>query len=154
MANREIQNDKTINLTTFFDCSLNSSLQNIALNVVKLFFYLNQNTLDLRMVAKLFARGATKYKTMLRKLYTVAAGLELSQIIGKTNKVAEIKFLHNLNDNSPNLLDIMSMLNTNNNSTSDEEYRRRRSEFNDLTLDKRYIITGIPIEPQIITEVF
>ena len=146
---KEVKGAKDTSVKTFFDCSMNSSLQNIALSVVKLFYYLNQKTLDLRMVAKLFAQGPTKYKTMLRKLYTVAAGLELSEIIGKTNKVAEIKFLYPLQESKPNPLDIMSMLNSKDDQMLEEVYKRRRNEFNDLTIDRRYLAGGIIIDTQL-----
>ena len=146
---KDVRNTHIASVKSFFDCSMNSSLQNIALSVVKLFYYLNQKTLDLRMVAKLFAQGPTKYKTMLRKLYTVAAGLELSEIIGKTNKVAEIKFLYPLQEMKPNPLDIMSMLNSKDDQILEEVYQRRREEFNDLTIDRRYLAGGILIEPQV-----
>ena len=147
LIKKQIHSNPNISLKSFFDCSLNSSLQNIALSVVKLFYYLNQKTLDLRMVAKLFAQGPTKYKTMLRKLYTVAAGLELSEIIGKTNKVAEIKFLYPLQDKKPNPMDIMSMLNSKEDQIQEELYQRRRAEFNDLTCDRRYLAGGVIVPP-------
>ena len=146
---KEVRSSMNTPIKAFFDCSMNSSLQNIALSVVKLFYYLNQKTLDLRMIAKLFAQGPTKYKTMLRKLYTVAAGLELSEIIGKTNKVAEIQFLYPLQDVKPNPFDIMSMLNSRDDQVLEEIFQQRRNEFNELTIDRRYLAGGIIIEPQL-----
>ena len=146
---KEARNTVSVPIQAFFDCSLNSSIQNIAVSVVKLFFYLNQKTLDLRMIAKLFAQGSTKYKTMLRKLYTVAAGLELSEIIGKTNKVAEIRFLYPLQEVTTNPLDIMSMLNSRDDQILEELFQQRRNEFNELTFDQRYLAGELIFEPHI-----
>lgn len=124
----------------FFDCSANSSLQNLALNVVKLFFYLNTKFLDLRQVAKLFSQGTSKYKTMLRKLYTVAAGLELAEIIGKTNRVAEIKFLHPIPSRAfADPTDIMSMLNTKEELDAESNFEGRRKIFQAITYDRRFL---------------
>lgn len=124
----------------YFDCSSNSSLQNLALNVVKLFFYLNTKFLDLRQVAKLFSQGTSKYKTMLRKLYTVAAGLELAEIIGKTNRVAEIKFLHPIPCKTyADPTDIMSMLNTKEELDAASNFEGRRKVFQAITFDRRFL---------------
>ena len=150
----QVSSNPNICLKNFFDCSLNSSLQNIALSVVKLFYYLNQKTLDLRMVAKLFAQGPTKYKTMLRKLYTVAAGLELSEIVGKTNRVAEIQFLYPLQEKKLNPMDIMTMLNSKEDQALEGIFQKRREEFNTLTCDRRYLAGGIIIEPHLIPLVY
>lgn len=75
-----------------FNCSLNGSLENISISVVKLFIYLNKKYLDVHNIAKLFAQGQCKYNTMLRKLYTVGICLRICGVISKTNKVSEFKY--------------------------------------------------------------
>ena len=75
-----------------FNCSMNGSLENISISVVKLFLYLNRKYLDVHNIAKLFSQNQCKYNTMLRKLYTVGICLRICGVISKTNKVSEFKF--------------------------------------------------------------
>ena len=83
-------------VSQLFNINFSSSLQSLAFNIVILFHYQKVDTIDLREVAKLW-QGTGKYKTMLRKLYTVSACLEVARIIEKTNKVAEIMLSLRLN---------------------------------------------------------
>jgi hypothetical protein len=73
-----------------FNYSLDPSLHRIAIAIVKLYFFLNLKALDVRKVGKVFAQGKTKYKTKLRKLYTVVAAMEILGIVSRTTVVAEI----------------------------------------------------------------
>ena len=142
----ETRSNNNINLTDDFSCSSNSSLQNISLNVIKLFSYLGVKFLDLRQVAKLFSIGGAKYKTMLRKLYTVATGLELAGIICKTNKVAEIKLLYKISNLKKQINSIKSLtliLNTEEELVEESIFENRRKSFNDLTKDPRNYIFSI-----------
>jgi hypothetical protein len=86
--------------------------------------------LDLRQVGKLFSHRKTKYKTMLRKLYTVASSLEIAGIISRTSSVAEIRL--NLNakavpERSP--MNVMSLLNTESELLNGQLYEARRKAF-------------------------
>jgi len=128
-----------------FSCATNSSLNNISMNVIRLFFYLHVRFLDLRQVAKLFSLGGAKYKTMLRKLYTVATGLELSGIVSRTNRVAEIRFLYPLPESSLMFspLNVASLLNSKKEMDEETKYQKRRKQFNDLTEDPR--MTTLPV---------
>lgn len=125
-----------------FDCVNTSSLSNLAFCVVKLFFFLNTECLDIRQISKLFSRNGAKYKAMLRKLYTVITGLELCEIVSRTNNVAEIKFRYPLSSfyekKDTNLLSINSMLNTTEDLEEENMFKARRSKFNNLTYDPRY----------------
>jgi hypothetical protein len=78
-------------LIELFDYSLNPSLQRIAHALIKLFFYLNVKSLDIRKVGKIFAHQKTNNKTMLRKLYMVVEALEIVQIVRRTAVVSEIR---------------------------------------------------------------
>jgi hypothetical protein len=113
-----------------FDCTTNSSIQYIGLSVIKLFLYLDTKFLDLRQVGKLFSNGKTKYKTMLRKLYTVASSLEIAGIISRTSSVAEIKLNFSAKDKperSP--MNVMSLLNTESELMNGQLYEARRKAF-------------------------
>jgi hypothetical protein len=78
------------NALRLFNYPLDPSLHRIASGIVKLCFFLNVNSLDLRKVGKIFAQGKTKFKTMLRKLYTVVAAMEILGIVTRTSVVSEI----------------------------------------------------------------
>lgn len=133
-------------MSDIFDCSSNASLQNIALNLIKLFHYLGVKYLDLRQVARLFAGKYAKYKTMLRKLYTISSSLEIAMIISKTTTSAEIKL--NFSVKEPEYrgaMDIMSLLNTKKELETESVYEKRRKEFEnynqtDLTLHIKSIM--------------
>jgi hypothetical protein len=100
-------------LFPLFDCSDDPSLHRITEAVLRLFFSLGIQLLDLRKVAKLFAQGKTKYKTMLRKLYTVVCGLELAAIVSRTDKVSEIRLNGAIPLRSPaSQFSILSILNS------------------------------------------
>jgi hypothetical protein len=118
------------NLNQIFDCTLNSSIQSIAMSVIKLFLYLDTRFLDLRQVGKLFSQGRAKYKTMLRKLYTVASSLEIAGIVSRTNSVAEIRLNYSAREppqQSP--MNVRSLLNTESELIDTQLYEARRKMF-------------------------
>lgn len=120
-----------------FNCSINSSLQNMALCVVKLFLYLGVKFLDLRQVGKLFSGGVAKYKTMLRKLYTIVSCLEIAGIVSRTNTAAEIKFNFTTLLNQPKTsISMQSLLNTEEELETESVYERRRKEFENFSEPK------------------
>jgi hypothetical protein len=122
-------------LEAFFWDSPELSIPGIALAVVKLFFYLSVKSLDLRKVAKFFAQEPSKYKTMIRKMYTVAFGLELERIIRRTDVVSEIRFnwpIHAVP--SSGLPGLSLMVNTANEVQDEQRYEQRRREFEELTV--------------------
>jgi hypothetical protein len=113
-----------------FNYSLDFSLQRIALALVKVFFYLRVKFLDLRRVSRLFAQRNTKYKTMLRKVHTVATGLEILGIVRKTSVVSEIQLRFPLDsENCMGKLPVASMLNTQEQLENEKVCARRRREF-------------------------
>jgi hypothetical protein len=108
----EAQNE-TADIKAVFDYNLDASLQRIAVGLIKLFFYLSVKFLDLRQVSRMFAQQAAKYKTMLRKVYTVAGSLEIVGFVKKTNAVSEIQLevpLHS--ENCEGGLNVSSILNS------------------------------------------
>jgi hypothetical protein len=122
-----------------FDYSVDSSLSRISVAVIRLFFCLGAKTLDLRKVAKLFSQGKAKYKTMLRKLYTAASGLELSGLVRRTAVVSEIRL------NSPiqsqptsSQLCVSSILNTPEELATTIEAERLRREFEAIAVESIY----------------
>jgi hypothetical protein len=122
-----------LTLHQLFNYAAEPSLPRIATAVVKLFFFLSVKFLDLRKVGKLFAQGQTKYKTMVRKLYTVASGLEHAGIVKKTTVVSEIQL--NLPLKSPlpgNQLGLSYVLNSQTELHEQQRYERRRTEFEEF----------------------
>jgi hypothetical protein len=67
--------------------------ENAAWNIVKMFLYLGTGKLDLRTVAALLTERDVKYKTMLRRLYTVASTLEGLDVVRKTSQTAEVELI-------------------------------------------------------------
>ena len=115
-----------------FDCTTTSSIQNIAVSVIKLFLFLGVKFLDLREVGRLFCQRKIKYKTMLRKLYTVASSLEIAGIISRTAVVAEMKLNVVLHPKEAAKMGVISILNTESELASEQIYERRRKEYNKL----------------------
>jgi hypothetical protein len=120
-------------LGRIFDCSMDPSLQRISSGIVKLFFYLGTPRVDVRKAGTLFAQGKTKYKTIMRKLYTVVAGLELAGIVSRTQVVSEVKL------NAPLTLmagtsqfSVPSILNSPNEAHRQQRFEMRRREFDRL----------------------
>jgi hypothetical protein len=127
------QEDRDRDLKEMFDYSLDASLQRIAVAVIKLFYVLRVKYLDLRKVSRLFAQRNLKYKTMLRKLYTVTGGLELAQIVRKTAMVSEIQLLVPLDiESDPTKLKLSGMLNTREELEEQRISDKRRVEFEQL----------------------
>jgi hypothetical protein len=107
---------------------LDPSLQRIGIALVKLFFFLGAKSLDVRKVAKLFAHGKTKYKTILRKLYTVVAALEIAGIIQRTAAVSsiELKAVVQRQRGGLNQLSVDELLNSPEEISMVQKYERRR----------------------------
>jgi hypothetical protein len=126
-AEREATNSE---IKEVFNAALDSTIQRIAVTLVKLFFYLRVKFLDLRQVSRLFAQRKTKYKTMLRKVYTVVTGLEVLGIVRKTSVVAEIQLTVPLDsENSELSLKVASLLNTDEQISHEKVCAKRRQEF-------------------------
>jgi hypothetical protein len=122
-------------LKEIFNYSMESSLPKIALAVVQLFFVLKVKFLDLRKVSRLFAQRNMKYKTMLRKLYTIAGGLQLARIVRKTSTVSEIQLLVPFDLDSESPLKLGSMLNTPEELEEERTCELRRKEFDGVCLE-------------------
>jgi hypothetical protein len=130
------QEDHARDLKAMFDYSVDASLQKIAIAVIKLFYTLRVKHLDLRKVSRLFAQRNLKYKSMLRKLYTVTAGLELAQIVRKTPIVSEIQLIVPLDSESDlTRLKLSGMLNTTEELQEQRISEMRRIEFEQVCLE-------------------
>jgi hypothetical protein len=131
-----------------FNAALDSSIQRIAVALVKLFFYLRVKFLDLRRVSRLLAQGTSKYKTMLRKVYTVATTLEILGIVKKTNVVAEIQLRIPLDSETCDMtLKVASLLNTDDQVKQEMMYDRRRREFSSVCAELSQTQRNRPIQP-------
>jgi hypothetical protein len=120
-------------LKEIFNYSLDASLQKLAVAVIKLFFILNVRLLDLRKVCRLLAQHDIKYPTMLRKLYSVRSGLEVAQIINKTDTVLQIQLLVPLEGDAKSpALKLSSLLNTQKEIEEQRVCEERRREFEEL----------------------
>jgi hypothetical protein len=120
-------------LKDIFNYSLDASLQKIAVAVIKLFFVLQVKLLDLRKVSRLFAQKTIKYKTMLRKLYTVTGGLDLARIVHKTETASQIQFLVPLDIGvEPLEMKLSGILNTQEELDEQRKCEIRRREFDQI----------------------
>jgi hypothetical protein len=131
---RSLEESPTRTLHSLFDCSTNPSLPGIAEAIIRLFFILDVRFLDIKKLAALFSQGELKYKTVLRKVYTVANCLELAGIVTRTFAVSEIKLNVSLQIGTKSEFDVPSILN------SQEELRRaalaerRRKEYEQISI--------------------
>jgi hypothetical protein len=124
-------------LQDIFTSSKDASLQRLAVAIIKLFFSLKVKFLDLRKASRLFAQHTTKYKTMLRKLYTVAAGLELAGIIRKTRVVSQIQLIAPLDaEHGIDQFRLESILNTKEELKEEQICAKRRKEFENIGMAK------------------
>jgi hypothetical protein len=122
-----------ITLFDVFGSSNDPSLQRLSVAIIKLFFFLRVKFLDLRKVGRIFAQHITKYKTMLRKLYTVAGGLEVAGLIRKTRIGSEIQLVASLDaDQHHAQLGLESILNSQEELDEEQTCQRRRREFEAL----------------------
>lgn len=126
---------KIRSMVEIFDCTTTASIQNIAVCVIKLFLYLGVKFLDLREVGRLFCQRKIKYKTMLRKLYTVASSLETAGIISRTAVVAEMKLNMGVTVKDTKKMGVMSILCTESELAREQIYERRRKEYNKVLLE-------------------
>jgi hypothetical protein len=129
-AEVEAEGGDSDGLCRIFDYSADPSLQRISCGIVKLFFYLGTPRLDVRKAGTLFAQGKTKYKTMLRKLYTVVAGLELAGVLTRTQVVSEVQLNAPLTlVHSPSQFSVPSILNSPDDAKRWHRFEMRRREF-------------------------
>jgi hypothetical protein len=135
---RECQG-KTMKQT--FDCSQDASLAHIAVSLVKLYFYLGTKCLDLRKVGRLFAQRTIKYKTILRKLYTVASVLTLVSVLRRTTSASELQLVYPLKPDSPAQFSVEVMLNTEEELEEEQNYERRRREFEQIVTGRRFAVS-------------
>jgi hypothetical protein len=127
------EDDGQLALHDVFRLSADPSLQRLAVSIIKLFFLLRVKFLDLRKVGRLFANGTTKYKTMLRKLYTAATGLELAGLVRKTKMVAEIQLVIPFHGEQRHReLGLECILNTEEELQEERTCARRQQEFEAL----------------------
>jgi hypothetical protein len=123
-------------LCELFNYSIDSSLQRMALAVVKVFFFLGVKFLDVRKVSRIFAQRNAKYKTILRKLYTVSSVLEVAGIVRRTAMVSEIQLIVTFDaENEMPRLGLRSILNTKEELETEILYERRRREFDAACLE-------------------
>jgi hypothetical protein len=122
---------KSSEMKDTFSHSLDQSLLTIALGFVKLFFYLRVKSLDLRKVSRLFAQRRAKYKTTLRKIYTVAGALAVLGFVRKTAVAAEIQLSLPLKScaDSESGLGLSSILNSPQELEDEQACVRRRRDF-------------------------
>jgi hypothetical protein len=117
--------------------SIGSSVSEIALAIVKLFFLLRVQSLDIRKISCIFAQKKTKYKTMLRKVYTVAAGLEFAAIVKKTTVASEIRLRVPLDWNLERpQMNLRAILNTNEEIQEEQKWVRRRQAFEEACVER------------------
>jgi hypothetical protein len=127
-------------LFALFDYSGEASLPRNAEAVVRLFFSAGLQSLDLRKVAKLFSQGKAKYKTMLRKLYTVVVGLELCGVVGRTAVVSEVRLNPSLAHPDPpgSQFTLSAILNSKEKVALTIGSDRRKREYEQISIDSVY----------------
>jgi hypothetical protein len=123
-------------LPQIFDCSADSSLSHIATSLVKLHCVLGTKFLDLRKVGRLLSQRGVKYKTVLRKLYTVASILTLVSVLRRTASSSEVQFVYPLKPPGATQFGVSVMLNTQTELEEEQSFERRRREFEQICLAK------------------
>jgi hypothetical protein len=127
-----IRDARMRSLREIFDCSNDPSLPHLATALVKLHIYLGAKFLDLRKVSRLFCRGILKYKTMLRKLYTVTSILALIAVHRRTASPSEVQFTYPLRPVVDSGLSLEILLNTQAELEEGQICERRRREFEEI----------------------
>jgi hypothetical protein len=80
---------------------------------VKLFFWINATSLDIRTVGRFFAQDKTKHKTIIRKLYTAVMAMKIAGILTRTAGISEVYSNAPLeSDRDASQLTVGTMLNT------------------------------------------
>ena len=123
--------EDSLKIEDIFSCYNDSGIKKVAFNLLSLFTYLQTNLLDLRVVGKLFTQGKNNYKTMLKKLYTVASTLECLEILSKTGKTAEVKLnvIELIPNSQQNFADINTLLNTKENIIKTRIIKDHKEQF-------------------------
>jgi hypothetical protein len=117
-------------VTDFLRTPIDQSLSSVTLALIKLFFHLGIQYLDLRKAARLFAQDRIKYKTMLRKLYTVVSGLEIAGVLRRTQTVSEIQLNLDPRRQTKHVsYSISSVLNTEHEVSEEQRFYRNRRQF-------------------------
>lgn len=118
-------------METLFDCSSDSSLQNITKKLIQLLIYLGMTVIDLKAAGKLFSQGKVNFKTMLRKLYTICSCFELLGVTVRTKKTGEMKLVRSEwvfnHYNIPT--DINALLNTDDMQHVSDTFTYRQASF-------------------------
>lgn len=143
----------TASVLELFNCATNSSIQNVSVCVIRLFLYLNVRCLDLREIGKLFCQKRCKYKTMLRKLYTVASSLEIAGIISRTAVVAEIKLNFNPAGEERKAMDVRSLLNKSSDTEKEQRYAERREAYEAYVKDERQVVSAVRTDRPILAPI-
>ncbi|OHT12227.1 hypothetical protein TRFO_18030 [Tritrichomonas foetus] len=125
---KDVENKSDEELRADLNCVAEPSLPHIAVAIIQLFFYLNVKLIDLRQACCFLAVDQKKYKTLLRKLYTVSARLEVAKIIEKTTNIAEVRLI-NFPETPNKILSIEQMMNTNEELKAESIYSARRKEY-------------------------
>ena len=110
-------------------CDKNTSLPHIGEVIVTLFFYLHVSTLNIRDICSFLTRNTGKYETILRKVYTVSARLEVAGLISRTQNNAEIKLCTSTRARERKSLALADMINTKNELQMESVYAERRKAF-------------------------
>lgn len=136
---KESVKEETRPLISAFSCADDCSLPTIAKFIVSLFFYLSVKCLDLREACALLSAERGNYKTILRKIYTVAMRLEVGKIVSKTKKVAEIRLIDWKEDSHFSSFHIRSFINTAEELNAHRILMQRRQEYDRIVSQKSFI---------------
>lgn len=109
-------------------CDTDPSLPHISEVIMSLFCYLKVSTLNIREICQFLTNGGSKYQTMLRKLYTVAARLEVAGLVAKTNNSGEIKLCDNRLGGKKHIR-LVDMINTEKELQMESMFTQRRKEY-------------------------
>ena len=134
MLKNNVELNPDIVMKNDLDCTTDPSLPHIAVGLIELFFYLNVKLLDLRQACSFLATDQKKYKTLLRKLYTIAARLEVVNIVERTINVAEIRL--NYPAEQIHALSIEQLVNTREELKAECVYSARRKFFENIVVGK------------------
>ncbi|EAY08004.1 hypothetical protein TVAG_115630 [Trichomonas vaginalis G3] len=145
---RQIGNS-TMTIDELFPIEICVGVPNLTINFILVYFALQTQCLDLRIIAALFSRGTQRMKTTLSKLYQISYILCSIGVTKRSTQVCEVvledylyQYVLNSNNTNPDSkedpLSIFNLLNIPQHDDLHEAILNRRKMFNQYFIDNAY----------------
>jgi hypothetical protein len=85
--------DPSRNLTDLFPITECVGIANLTIALLLLFYAVRANHLDLRLAARVFSRGTTRFQSTLCKLYQICFVLSTAGIVARTTVSCEVRIM-------------------------------------------------------------